>query len=70
METLKIFTVLFVLAGAYLFVGDNDYHKTFDKATLVRYNCDIEWSSNVPQEVIEKCKVSERNYVYIKTYQE
>lgn len=68
METLKIFTLVFLLAGAYLFVADDDYHKKFDKEVLVRYNCDV--TVDVPEEVIQKCKFSERNYVYIKTYQE
>lgn len=68
METLKLFTGLFLLSAAYLFMWDNDYHKSFDKQTIVRYNCDILNMQEVPQEVIDKCKVSERNYVYIKTY--
>jgi hypothetical protein len=68
METLKIFTALFFIAGCYLFAGYDDYHKKFDKEVLVRYNCDV--TVDVPNEVIEKCKFSERNYVYIKTYQE
>ena len=62
-----------MFAVVYGYVNDNDYHKTFDKPMLIRYNCDMTWdrlSPDVPQEVIDKCKVSEKNYVYIKTYQE
>jgi hypothetical protein len=68
METLKLFTSLFFIAACYLFVNVDDYHKEFDKEVLIRYNCDV--MVDVPKEVIEKCKTSERNYVYIKTYQE
>ena len=68
METLKLFTSLFFIAAVYLFVGFDDYHKKFDKQILIRYNCNV--TIDVPKEVIEKCKFSERNYVYIKAYQE
>ena len=59
METLKLFSVLFILAGAYLFVGNDDYHKTFDNPQIVRYNCDMligSWHPDVPQNVIEECR--------------
>jgi hypothetical protein len=73
METLKVFSVLFILAAAYLFVGDDDYHKKFDKPSVVRYNCDMligGWHPDVPREVIDKCRKSERDHVNIKTYKE
>jgi hypothetical protein len=70
METLKVFGFVFILAAAYLITAEDDYHKKFDKEVFVRYNCNVEWNDKVPQEVIDKCKVSEKNYVYIKTYQE
>jgi hypothetical protein len=68
METLKVFSVLFLLAGAYLFVGDDDYHKKFDKQELIRYNCNSLKYSEMPKEVFEKCITSEREYIYVKTY--
>jgi len=59
METLKLFSVLFMLAGAWLFVSDDDYHKVFDKPQEVRYNCDMligSWHPDVPVKVIEECR--------------
>ena len=59
METLKVFSVLFVLAGAWLFVGDDDYHKKFDRPQEIRYNCDMligGWHPDVPVKVIEECR--------------
>jgi hypothetical protein len=68
METLKVFSVLFLLAGAWLFVGNDDYHKRFDKQELIRYNCNSLKYSEMPKEVFEKCITSEREYIYVKTY--
>jgi hypothetical protein len=68
LEYLKISFFILIFAGLYGFVNDDDYHKRFDKEVLVRYNCDM--TADVPREVIEKCKFSERSYVYVKTYQE
>jgi hypothetical protein len=59
METIKVFSVLFVLAGAWLFVGDDDYHKKFDRPQEIRYNCDMligGWHPDVPVKVIEECR--------------
>ena len=67
METLKLFSIMFILAGAYLFVGDDDYHKKFDKQELIRYNCNSLKYSEMPKEVFEKCITSEREYIYVKT---
>jgi hypothetical protein len=68
METLKVFSVLFLLAGAWLFAGDDDYHKRFDKQEIIRYNCNSLKYSEMPKEVFEKCITSEREYIYVKTY--
>jgi len=73
METLKVFTALFFIAGCYLFVGYDDYHKKFDKPTVIRYNCDMligGWHPDIPREVIEKCRTSERDHVNVKSYKE
>ena len=70
METLKLFSVLFILAGAWLFVGNDDYHKMFDKPQEVRYNCDMligGWHPDVPVKVIEECRKMKRES-YAKTY--
>ena len=67
METLKVFSVLFLLAGAWLYAGDDDYHKRFDKQELIRYNCNSLKYSEMPKEVFEKCINSEREYIYVKT---
>ena len=73
METLKVFGFLFLLAGAYLWTADDDYHKKFDKPYMIRYNCDMligGWHPDVPREVIEKCRKNERDHVDIKAYKE
>lgn len=66
METLKLFTLLFAISAVYLFVGDDDYHKKFDRPELIRYNCNSLKYSEMPKEVFEKCIVSEREFVYVK----
>lgn len=68
METLKVFTTLFFLAGAYLFVSYNDYQNLVDNDEPVRYNCDMligSWHPDVPLKVIEECRKLRRN---AKTY--
>jgi hypothetical protein len=73
METLKLFTAVFFIAGCYLFVGFDDYQKKFDKPMIVRYNCDIlmgGWHPDVPKDVIDKCNDPNREGKYVKTYQE
>lgn len=67
METLKVFAALFFIAGCYLFVGYDDYHKTVDNPTTIRYNCDMligSWHPDVPVKVIEEC----RKLRNVKTY--
>lgn len=68
METLKLFSVLFLIAGVYLFVGDDDYQKSIDRPEIIRYNCNTLKYLEVPKEVIETCMNSEREYIYVKTY--
>ena len=69
METLKVFSVVFLLAGVWLFVSDDDYHKKFDKPQEISYNCDKligGWHPDVPVKVIEECrKMRAQN---VKTY--
>lgn len=73
METLKVFGLIFVLSGAYLWASSDDYHKLFDKQVVIRYNCNMlmgSWHPDVPREVIDQCRKTQRESVYVKTYQE
>lgn len=68
METLKVFTAVFFLAGAYLIASYEDYHNTVDNSRTVRYNCDMligSWHPDVPLKVIEECRKLRNN---AKTY--
>ena len=59
METLKVFTAVFFVAGAYLLASQEEYQNSIDKPTTVRYNCDIligGWHPDVPVKVIEECR--------------
>lgn len=70
-ETVKLFAMLFVVAAAYLFALDDDYHKEFDKQITFEYNCNMVLSEllNVPQFVVDECK-NGRRFVIVKAYQE
>jgi hypothetical protein len=70
-ETLKLFAMLFVVAAAYLFIQDDDYHKEFDKQVTFEYNCNMVLNDllNVPQFVVDECNDG-RKFVIVKTYQE
>lgn len=64
-----VLTVLFI-AGAFAFVSDDDYHKTFDIFTPVSYNCDKllgQWNPDVPKKIIDECIKQKENHV-TKTY--
>ena len=59
METLKVFSLVLLFGVVYGFVSDDDYHKMFDKAEEIRYNCDMlvgGWHPDVPVKVIEECR--------------
>jgi hypothetical protein len=68
METLKLFSLVLLFSVVYGIVSDDDYHKTFDKPEIIRYNCNSLKYSEVPKEVVENCNKSEREYIYVKTY--
>jgi hypothetical protein len=74
METLKIFGMIIFIGVVYSLTGNDDYHKRFDKLTVVRYDCDMligGWHPDVPREVIEQCRLNpEERYVNVKTYKE
>jgi hypothetical protein len=74
MEALKITGMILLLFGVYAIMGNDDYHKTFDKPTIVRYNCDMligGWHPDVPPQVIRECRKNpEERYINVKTYQE
>jgi len=71
LETIKVFGMVFLVAFAYLFVQDDDYHKKFDKQVSIEYNCDsvLRNKLNVPQFVINECNDG-RRIVIVKAYQE
>ena len=72
-ETIKMFAAIVAFIVVYGYVSNEDYHEMFDKATPIKYNCDMligGWHPDVPREVIDKCRTSERNYVEIKAYKE
>ena len=71
LETIKVFGMVFLVASAYLFVQDDDYHKKFDKQVSIEYNCDsvLRNKLNVPQFVINECNDG-RRIVIVKAYQE
>jgi hypothetical protein len=65
-----VFTILF-LFGAYAFISDDDYHKTFDIFTPVQYNCDMligGWHPDVPKKVIDECRKKMKETHVTKTY--
>ena len=69
-ETIKVFSGVFLVAFAYLFVQNDDYHKEFDKQISFEYNCEIVLKKmlNVPKFVIDECKDG-RRFVIVKAYQ-
>jgi hypothetical protein len=73
METLKITGMIILIFVVYSFMGNDDYHKTFDKPYTIRYNCDMligGWHPDVPPEVIKKCRDPNERTVRVTTYKE
>ena len=70
-ETIKVFSGVFLVAFAYLFVQHDDYHKEFDKQVSIEYNCKtvLEGRVTVPKFVIDECNDG-RRIVIVKAYQE
>jgi len=70
-ETVKVFFGVFLVASAYLFVQQDDYHKKFDKQVSIEYNCNLVLKKmlDVPQFVIDECNDG-RRIVIVKAYQE
>ena len=57
--------------GVYALMGNDDYHKKFDKPTIIRYDCDMligGWHPDVPREVIDKCRDPKERTIRVKTY--
>jgi hypothetical protein len=72
-ETIKIFAIIFGISAVYLFLGNDDYHKKFDKPISITYNCREVFNdrvSSVPPEVLEQCSDKNRRSVIVKIYQE
>jgi hypothetical protein len=73
MEALKITGMIMLLFGVYALMGDDDYHKKFDKPNIIRYNCDMlmgGWHPDVPPEVMQKCRDPNERTVRVTTYKE
>ena len=68
MESLKLFTLLFFVAGSYLWVQAEDYHEKFDKMTEIYYNCDTVQKRQGPPEALKQCLNSGNDIVWIKKY--
>ena len=70
-ETIKVFSGVFFVAFAYLYVQQDDYHKKFDKQVSIEYNCNsvLRNKLDVPQFVIDECNDG-RRIVIVKAYQE
>jgi len=63
-----VFSILFLI-GAFAFMSDDDYHKTFDIFTPVSYNCDEllkQWNPDIPKNIIDECIKQKENNA--KTY--
>ena len=73
MEALKITVMILFICGIYALMGNDDYHKKFDKPHIIRYNCDMligGWHPDVPPEVIQKCRDPNERTVRVTTYKE
>ena len=71
-ENLLTIVVLIGILVLYGFMGDDDYHKRFDKPMIIRYDCRMlidGWHPDVPTEVIDACRKqnNERN-INVKNY--
>jgi hypothetical protein len=72
-ENLLTVAMVIGIVVVYGFMGNDDYHKKFDKPHVVRYNCDVligSWHPDVPREVIEKCRNPETRSVKIIEYKD
>jgi hypothetical protein len=70
-ETVNVFAMMVTVAAAYLYIGDDDYHKRFDKLQVISYNCDNVVSgsyNNLPNEVYELCSDETRRNAIVKIY--
>jgi len=67
LEYLKLSFFIIAFTLVYAFVSNDDYHKKFDKPTLIEYNCD-KLSFNAPKDVVNMCNDPGRRFVIVKTY--
>jgi hypothetical protein len=67
MEALKISGMIIMLCVVYALMGNDDYHKMFDKPTIIRYDC-TEIDESVPKEIIDKCMETNERIVRVKSY--
>lgn len=66
-ETIKVFSGVFLVAFAYLFVQHDDYQKRFDKPVSIEYNCE-RLDINTPKEVVKLCSETDRRFIIVKAY--
>jgi hypothetical protein len=50
-------------------MGNDDYHKMFDKPYTIRYDC-TEIGRDAPEEILEKCMNTNERYINVKAYKE
>ena len=65
--------MIIFIGVVYSFISNDDYHKSFDKLKIIRYDCTIineGWATEVPFEVIDACHKTDERYVNVKTYKE
>jgi hypothetical protein len=69
MESLKFTGMLLFIGVVYSLMGNDDYHKMFDKPYLIRYDCN-EVTEDAPREVLEKCMNTKERYINVTAYKE
>ena len=63
--TIKLFATVVAFLVVYGYVSNEDYHDMFDKATPIKYNCDMligGWHPDVPKKILDECKKKKVDY--------
>ena len=69
MESLKIIGMVLFIGVVYSFMGDDDYHKRFDKPSVIRYDC-TRLDRDAPQEIVDRCIDANERIIRVTTYKE
>jgi hypothetical protein len=69
MEALKFTGMILLILVAYSLMGNDDYHKMFDKPYVIRYDCN-ELTEDAPREILDKCMNTTERYINVKAYKE